>query len=228
MTSRETSIVLFSGGRDSSLAACLEANAGRKIILMTARTGATIETDVVSSRVDEIIRAFPDADVEWCLPHSMGIFRRIAIASIESDFARFKTNLILLGHQMAIQCEAISLAIQRGVSRVVSGFSSYQADEYMEQMPAAISFSESLFSAYGISFETPIKSYESLDAVKFQLLDFGVTTKSLEAVSLFADSFSVPEPDSVVAYMKSKIGTCASYIKLKTGVDLPIEALNRG
>lgn len=217
--SQDTALVLFSGGRDSSLAACLEANAGRDLLLMTARTGATIATDVVSNRVEEIRRAFPSIAVEWHQPHSAGIFRRIAIANIESDFAKYKTNLILLGHQLAIQCEGITLALRRGIPRVISGFSGYQADEYMEQMPVAISVSRRLFKAYDLTFETPIAGYESLNEVKFQLLDFGVTTKSLEAVSLFADSFSAPINGAVEDYMISKIPTCTAYIKLKTGIE---------
>ncbi|WP_433397175.1 hypothetical protein [Streptomyces sp. CA-146814] len=186
---------------------------------MTARTGATIETDVVPLRVEEITRAFPAVSVEHHLTHSSGIFRRVAIADIESDFARYRTNLILLGHQMAIQCEGVALALQRNIRRVVSGFSSYQAHEYMEQIPEAVAFSRKFFQSYGLHFETPIEPYRTLDDVKFQLLDFGVTTKSLEAVSLFADSFSVAEVDSVMAYMESKLSVCRSYIKLKTGVD---------
>ncbi|MFI6098145.1 hypothetical protein ACIA8G_21505 [Lentzea sp. NPDC051213] len=219
MTSEQTTpIVTFSGGRDSSLAACLEANSGRNLLLLTAKTGATIDTDVVAIRVAEIARAFPDVTVEHCSMHSSGIFRRIAIADIEHDFAVHKTNLILLGHQMAIQCQAIVLALKRDISRVVSGFSAYQAEEYMEQMPVAIEFARRLFASYGLSFETPIARYESLDDVKFQLLDFGVTTKSLEAVSLFADSFSVPTADSVVSYMESKYSTMVEYIRLMTGI----------
>lgn len=214
---------MFSGGRDSSLAACLEANAGRDLLLMTARTGATIVTDVASSRVEEIRHAFPSTAIEWSQPHSAGIFRRIAIANIESDFAKYETNLILLGHQMAIQCEGIALALRRGIRRVVSGFAGYQADEYMEQMPIAISISRRLFEAYDLTFETPIAGYESLDDVKFQLLDFGVTTKSLEAVSLFADSFSAPLEGAVEDYMTSKIPTCVAYIKLKTGVEVDLD-----
>jgi hypothetical protein len=186
---------------------------------MTARTGATIDTDVVPIRVAEIARAFPEVTVEHFLVHSAGIFRRIAIADIETDFARHKTNLILLGHQMAIQCQAIVLALRRGLKGAVTGFSAYQAHEYMEQMPSAIEYSRWIFSRYSLTFETPIVAYGSLDDVKFQLLDFGVTTKSLEAVSLFADSFSIPEIDSVIEYMERKLPILDAYIKLKTGID---------
>ncbi|MGW2307716.1 hypothetical protein [Actinomadura luteofluorescens] len=215
MEEEDRSLVMFSGGRDSSLAACLEANVGHEVVLMTVRTGATIETDVVSTRVAEITRAFPSVTIRHIRPHGMGIFRRLAIADIEDDFRAFGSNLILLGHQMAIQCEAIVSALRFGIQRTVTGFSSYQAAEYMEQMPVAIEVSRSLFAEYGLFFETPIRRYDSLDEVKYQLLDFGITTKSLEAVSLFADSFSIPEEGAVVGYMESKLPTCRRYIELK-------------
>ncbi|PID32093.1 hypothetical protein CR970_02320 [Candidatus Saccharibacteria bacterium] len=100
---------------------------------------------------------------------------------------------------------------------MVSGFSLYQSEMYMEQTPEAVHISTELMQSYGLEFRTPILEYSSLDDVKFQLLDFGVTTKSLEAVSIFADSFSIPSPRSVVEYMTSKLDTCRRYIDMKVG-----------
>ncbi len=212
-----TSIVLFSGGRDSSLAACLEARATQSVVLLTAQTGATIPTTVSDIREDEIRQAFPLVQFERVRPHAAGIFRRLAIADIESDFARHGTNLILLGHQMAIQCEGIIEALRRGGQRVVSGFSHYQSPAFMEQTPEAIAITKRFFREYSLEFAVPIAKYETLDDVKFALLDFGVTTKSLEAVSLFADSFSPPRPGAIEEYMESKLDTCRAYIDRRAG-----------
>jgi hypothetical protein len=211
-----TSVVLFSGGRDSSLAACLEANQGQSLKLLTALTGATIETDVVRYRVAEIRQAFPSIDLEWRERQCAGLFRRVALADIEADFARYHTNLILLGHQLTIQTEAIVYCLEQRLTRMVSGFSSYQTPAFMEQTPEAIAISKEFCDGYGISFETPITLYASLDDVKFQLLDFGVTTKSLEAVSLFADTFSRATAENIVHYLEAKLPICHEYIRLKT------------
>ena len=211
------SLVLFSGGRDSSLAACLEVNQGYSIRLFTALTGATIETDVVDYRVREIRAAFPGAEVEWLTRRCSGIFRRIAIANIEQDFAQYTTNLILLGHQLAIQAEGLCICLKFGITRMVSGFAAYQAPAYMEQTPEALKIFQRLGGEFGVTLETPIASYESLDEVKFRLLDFGVTTKSLEAVSLFADSFSPATSDSVEAYLEEKLPIAREYVMLKSG-----------
>lgn len=142
-------------------------------------------------------------------------FSSYALADIEADFARFRTNLILLGHQLAIQTEGIVYCLRQGYTRLVSGFSAYQSPAYMEQTPEAISLSRNFCDAYGVAFETPVGGYQSLDEVKYQLLDFGVTTKSLEAVSLFADTFSVATADSIIAYIESKLPICRDYIRLK-------------
>jgi trans-2-enoyl-CoA reductase len=85
----------------------------------------------------------------------------------------------------------------------------------MEQTPEAISRSRTFCELYGVAFETPVSDYQSLDEVKYQLLDFGVTTKSLEAVSLFADTFSLATTDSILAYIESKLPICRDYIRLK-------------
>lgn len=116
------STVLFSGGRDSSLAACLEANAGHDLRLLTAVTGGTIPTGIADYRYRELVDAFPDRTIEWAKRPCHGLFRRIAFADIERDFATYRTNLILLGHQLAIQTEAIVDCAHRGITRVVSGF----------------------------------------------------------------------------------------------------------
>lgn len=86
----------------------------------------------------------------------------------------------------------------------------------MEQIPEAIEVFRSLFSQYRLEFATPVYDYATLDAVKYQLLDFGVTTKSLEPVSLFGDTFSVASSSNVVAYLTDKLPICHAYIQLKT------------
>ena len=213
----DTGVVCFSGGRDSSLAACFEARDGNALCLMTAVTGATIDTQIVPFRIEEIERAFPSTPIEWLRRPCSGLFRRIALADIEADFAEYKTNLILLGHQLAIQTEAILVCLERGYSRIVTGFAGYQSPEYMEQTPEAFTIFSEFAKEYGVTLVAPISTYQSVDAVKFDLLDFGVTTKSLEAVSLFADTFSPASTGAIVAYLHAKLPVARAYLELRLG-----------
>ncbi|AKU19265.1 hypothetical protein VV02_24050 [Luteipulveratus mongoliensis] len=210
------SIIMYSGGRDSSLAACLELAAGRAVDLVTVQTGAVIPSEIRNYRTMELRHAFADASISEARVKAHGIFRRIALENLESDFKAYETNLILLGHQLAMQCATIVYARQTGATCVVSGFSGYQSAMYMEQDESAVAISTLLFAESGIEFKAPILDYRSLDEVKYRLLDFGVTTKSLEEVSLFADSFSQPQPGAIEGYLNEKLEIARDYIALRT------------
>lgn len=183
---------------------------------MTAQTGGTIPTEIVEHRVSELRAAFPDIEIEWRKRPCSGIFRRIAIADIEADFVRFSVNLILVGHHLAVQAEGLVLCAELGAERLLVGSSSYQASEYAEQSPEALDFFRAFCARHGVALETPVRDYASLDDVKFALLDFGVTTKSLEAVSLFADSFSPPSAQTVREYLAVKATLADAYVELRT------------
>jgi len=183
---------------------------------MTAQTGATIQTAVVKHRVSELRAASPDIQIDWRHRPCAGIFRRIAIADIEADFARFRVNLILLGHHLAVQAEGLVLCAELNTKRLVVGSSVYQADEYVEQSPEALDFFRAFCARHHVVLETPVRDYATLDDVKFALLDFGVTTKSLEAVSLFADSFSPATAQTVREYLAAKAPIADAYVTLRT------------
>jgi predicted subunit of tRNA(5-methylaminomethyl-2-thiouridylate) methyltransferase len=90
-------VLLFSGGRDSSLAACLLANKGTHVHLLTCDNGVSVATKLSAYRLRELKTAFGDRIAGRTIAMTMGLFRRIALANIEHDFERFKKNLIVLG-----------------------------------------------------------------------------------------------------------------------------------
>src|SRR6266478_4507589 len=94
-------VLLFSGGRDSSLAACLMANQNKKVHLLTCNNGISIRPELADFRFKELQDTFPAEIVARTIVPSYGLFRRIALVDIEQDFHQFQKNLILLGYQMA-------------------------------------------------------------------------------------------------------------------------------
>lgn len=209
-------LVLFSGGRDSSLVACLLASQGANVHLLTCNNGVSIGCDLSAYRYNEIKSCLSSRIVGRTIVSTMGLFRRIALANIEQDFERFHKNLIVLGSQLAIHTEAVIYCRNRGLAAVASGFTAYQSS-FAEQMPAAITRLTSFLREFDIDYATPISGYQSADEVKYRLLDFGVSTKSLEAVSIFSDTFSDPTSDQVLAYLEAKLPVCRDYISLKCG-----------
>ncbi len=210
-------VVLFTGGRDSSLTASLLANRGKFVHLLTCNNGANINSEISEFRYNELKKNFDHHIVSRIIIPSHGLFRRISLADIESDFKKFGKNLILLGDQLSIHTQAIIYCIVNEIKELASGFVTYEND-FAEQTPIAIQLLKSFVGEYGIEYSTPVYEYKSIDEVKYQLLDFGISTKSLEGFSLFADTFSIPTEDEIKAYIESKLSICREYIKLKLPV----------
>jgi hypothetical protein len=206
--------LLFSGGRDSSLAACLLARQGTEVHLLNCDNSVTFGRNLFRIRYRELERAYPTCFVMPPSASTAGLFRRIALSTIEDDFARYKKNLIVLGSQLAMHTEAIVYCRLRGIAVVATGFTHYQR-HYAEQMPEAVEMLRTFMANNGLSYELPVASYRHEDEVKYSLLDFGVTTKSLEAVSVFSDTFSVPDAKIVTQYIADKLPICSAYIELK-------------
>lgn len=211
---RRPVLVLFSGGRDSALATCLLVKDGFSVHLFTCDNGVSIGSALSEFRFNEISRALGEQVLGRSVVSSMGLFRRISLADIEADFATFKKNMIVLGSQIAIHTEAIVFCLKNGIQTVASGFTAYQRS-YAEQMPDAIVAIREFLAEYDLKYLTPVSDYESPDEVKFRLLDFGVSTKSLEAVSIFADTFSEPSNQEVLSYIDLKLPMCRKYIAFK-------------
>lgn len=213
VSDRSAVAVMFSGGRDSSLAVvgyCLQ---GRSVHLLRFLTGIGIPSELPALREAELRREFADQIlVDNPLP-VYGLVRSIALANIESDFRNFDgKNLILLGEKLAIHSAALVFCIRSQLRVLADGTSGYQA-EMPEQRPVAIEFFDRLSQDYGVSYETPLRSTKSEIEVKYSLLEAGISTKSLEGLSMFADSFSFAEDTTVVRYLRSKEAIARGYIE---------------
>jgi len=136
----------------------------------------------------------------------------MALANIEGDFERFKFNLIPVGDSLASHAAGIVYCLQNSISTLASGFTKYEAD-YPEQQEGAVEMMRTFAAEFGVSYVTPVYEYEHVDDVKFRLFDFGISTKSLEGTSLFANTFSTPPPSIVCDYIDSKLDICRQHIR---------------
>lgn len=212
---QKRAVVLFSGGRDSSLAACLLARDGFILDLLTTFNGASISSDVLEYRLRELRATFPENIATAVTLPTYGLFRRLALASIEEDFAKYKKNLIPLGDALATHAEAVVYCQRHKISVIASGYTSYER-MFPEQMPEAIKLVRDFLAEYSVQYLTPVESYAHADQVKYDLLNFGLSTKSLEGLSLFADTFSIPSAPVVQEYVREKLVLCRDYISFRT------------
>lgn len=213
--SKEKVAVLFTGGRDSSLVACLEALQGKEVHLLTCNSGIGIKSELSEIRVEELKHRFPEQIVGRTVLPTYGLFRSIAISKLEEDFKRWGVNLILLGDKLAIHAAATVYCLKNGITRIVDGCVGYQKD-LAEQKNVAIEILRGFEAEYGITYECPIYHFGSQDDVKYALMTFGLSSKSLEGVSVFGDAFSEPTDQMVEEYMKDKLSICHNHVSLMT------------
>jgi diphthamide synthase (EF-2-diphthine--ammonia ligase) len=170
-------VVLFSGGRDSSLTTCLLHQRGCSVELLTTSSGESFGEELVSYRVEELRTAL-NAELPWSRISTPGLFRSVAIADIERDFQQWSTNLIILGAQFASLTEGVVHCLRNEVDTLAAGYVKYEQD-YHEQSPAAVAWFTEFCASFGIHLKLPVYDYTSADHVKYALLNFGVSTKSL-------------------------------------------------
>ena len=214
--------VLFTGGRDSSLVASLEALQGNEVHLLTCNSGIGIGSELSQIRVNQLMERFPEQIIGRTYLPTYGLFRSIAIEHLEDDFRRWGINLVLLGDKLAIHAAATVYCIKNGIDRMVDGCVGYQED-LAEQKEVAIEILKDFEKQYGIEYESPIYNYGSKDDVKYALLTLGLSSKSLEGVSIFGDAFSEPSEQQVQEYMVDKLPICHKHVELFTNTAKVIE-----
>lgn len=212
---REKVAILFTGGRDSSLVACLESLQDKEVHLITCNSGIGIKSELSEMRVKELIERFPNNIVGRTILPTYGLFRSIAIKNLEADFKRWGINLVLLGDKLAIHAAATVYCLEHGIKKIVDGCVGYQED-LAEQKNVAIELFREFEAKYGIDYECPIYNFGDQDDVKYAFMTFGLSSKFLEGVSIFGDAFSEPTEEVVGEYIKDKLDICEEHVNFMT------------
>ena len=201
---KNSQLVMFTGGRDSTLTACHLMLQGIPVHLFSANSGCSIHRGILSYRVDELKRRFGDLVVDHVIQDISGSFRAIAIEHIESDILEDEKNMVLLGEKIAIHAHVLDYCFRHNINIANDGITLYQK-EFPEQRLVAKEYFVNIMDEYDIEYKSPIYEFaSSSDKVKNRLLQIGLSTKSLEGISIFADSFSTPSDNVIMRYLKRK------------------------
>ena len=209
-------VILFSGGRDSSLAVCKLASHEKNLILMNCLNGTTIGTDVIQTRYRDLKERFPSRIKDFVQVPIFGLFRTLAISQLERDLKCYKTCLVCLGCKMAAHTHAIIFCIENDIKVIADGYNQYQSGDFMEQRPEAIEIMKNFSAEYGILYINPVYDYKNKKEVKYALYDYGISTKSLEGTCIFGDSYSTPDRKDIISYITERLQICRNFIKERT------------
>ena len=94
-------VVLFSGGIDCSLVSLLLRKEGYRVHLLHYDHGASISNGLHRIRFQELKNLMGEENILLQELSHRGLFRKLALANIENDFAQYKTNMICLGCRLA-------------------------------------------------------------------------------------------------------------------------------
>lgn len=218
-------LVMFTGGRDSTLAACYLMLQGIPVHLWSGNSGCSLHRGILAHRVDELRGRFGDLVVDHTVADISGAFRSIAIENLESDILKYRKNLVLLGEKLAIHAHLVDFCHRNGINTINDGITHYQM-EFPEQRQVAKAFLVEMMAQYDINYQSPIYEFaQSADDVKYRLLQLGISTKSLEGISIFADSFSTPSDEVILAYLREKAPLAQNIVRFLSGETLLTPAL---
>lgn len=207
--------ILFSGGRDSTLAAIKAHRQGRYLHLLSFESGLGYAGSALRSvRLREMQECWSDqAFVHRTVP-TYGLTRQVCFVDIVSDILEDRIQLILLGEFLAMLAAGIYYCKEYALDKLAFGAVRYQS-ALAEQQPRAIQCFRDICGRYEITFETPVYDVDSETYVKMELMDAGFSTKSLEGSSLLSDIDDSPDPATVVRYINRKSHVIDSYLRAR-------------
>jgi hypothetical protein len=207
--------ILFSGGRDSTLAAIEAHRQGLFLHLLSFESGLGYGgAPLRAQRLREMRERWDDETFIHKNIPTYGLTRQICFLDIVSDIAEDGVQLILLGEFLAMLTAALAYCIEHALDTLAFGAVRYQST-LAEQQPAAIEIFRNISAGYGVSFETPVCDADSEGDVKLRLMDAGFSTKSLEGSSLLSDIDDSPNPAAVVDYINRKSKYLHGYLSAR-------------
>lgn len=166
-TSEDGCILLFSGGRDSSIAAVRLSSEFSRLILITVTTGHLDGIEAVHKRLLEL---------KQFLPERAGWVR--AIAANESLVRIGAVESCLPCHRQYLTI-AVSVAVREGIRNIALGYAGYQS-EWLEQTPLAIDRLRTVLAELNLNLLLPAGDLRSKDEAKGILRERGLSDFALE------------------------------------------------
>ena len=162
----QRAVLLFSGGVDSTMAACQLADAFERVDLVSYENGyGHYRIRRTARRARELERHYPGRFHHTILS-VRDLFEALVLDSLHEDYDRYGSGFIwCMGCKLAMHTRTIARCLAGGV-RVVADGSSSSTTEMVEQMPASIDRVKAFYAEYGIRFENPVYDMAREDSIR--------------------------------------------------------------
>jgi hypothetical protein len=163
-----TCLLMFSGGRDSSLAAIRLHKANSPLVLVTVTSEHLNGLDLVRRRLSELSVTLP-AETPWINVRQP--------SELRTDMSFYSQTCLPCHHAYVVISGAIAKAI--GVRRLAFGYAGYQSS-WPEQTPLAVASLQRVLGRHDIALELPVYDLNCRDDARNELRFNGLSIDSLE------------------------------------------------
>lgn len=165
--SRENCTLLFSGGRDSTLAALRLRDSYRTLTLVTATSDHLVGAKAVRRRLHELAPLLPPAS-KW-----------LRVRQPPTANARSFSAPTCLPCHAAYAALGVAVAREEHAQAIAFGYAGYQSD-WPEQTPFAIATLRAVLEEQGVALEVPVYDLSAKGAAIDELAFHGLSTLALE------------------------------------------------
>ena len=184
--SQAMTLVLFTGGRDSTAAVLELQRRGERPLLFTGISPFAVGPSLRHLRMEEFSRDRRFSDMEVREQDVVGLIYELVTLSLAKDILSDGRELILLGEFVAILTSAVEFARSRAISRIATGFVRYQA-HLPEQHPEMVERLAAFVATHGLELLMPVYDWPE-ETIRTCLRLHGFSTKSLETTPLFGET----------------------------------------
>lgn len=165
---KERRLLMFSGGRDSTLAAVRMARDGLPMALVTVSSSHLVGMERVKSRLRELVGLL-DNGTPWLHVRQPNELR--------TDTSFYEQTCLPCHHAYVVVSGVVARSL--GITRLAFGYAGYQRD-WPEQTPLAVARLTTVLQRHGIALELPVYEVACKEAATAELLALGLSTDALE------------------------------------------------
>ena len=161
-------VLMFSGGRDSTLAAIRLASQGFKLTLVTITSSHLFGVEAVKGRLVEMAELLPP-DTDWLLIRQP--------TELHTDTSFYKQTCLPCHHAYVVVAGVVAQAL--GITNLAFGYAGYQGT-WPEQTPLATSRLSNVLSESGTRLLLPVYDLTSQAVAERELESLGLSPLALE------------------------------------------------
>lgn len=161
-------VLMFSGGRDSSIAAVRLARVGRPPTLVTITSDHLVGIGNVKRRLVELAAHLPES-TRW--------LRIEQPNNLATDTSFYERTCLPCHHAYVVV--AVGVARSMNAPRLAFGYAGYQSD-WPEQTPLAVARLRALLADYNIQLDLPVADLASREEAETTLEGLGLSPAALE------------------------------------------------